>query len=147
MMARVKSLETEKQVLEDKLVMVGQDPKRAAEVMHILKEQRKQIEAYERVRSAHAVPLVTQLLDERTKLQNEIAFLNESNSTYHAKKRALQDRVAALEAERGEEASNAVRLDEALQEVNSIKAQLARERETRPPPTIVNVEGDASALQ
>ena len=105
------------------------------------------MDSYERIRTAHAMPLVTQLMDERTKLQNEIAFLNESNATYHAKKRALQDRVVALEAKRGEEALNVVRLDEALQERNSLKAQMARERESRPPPTIVNVEGYASDLQ
>jgi hypothetical protein len=74
------------------------------------------------------MPLVIQLMDGRTKLQNEIAFLNESNATYHAKKRALQDRVSTLEVERGAEASNSVKLDEALQDRNSLKAQLARER-------------------
>jgi hypothetical protein len=37
----VKSLENEKQRLEEKLVVVGQDPQNAKEIIHILKEQRK----------------------------------------------------------------------------------------------------------
>lgn len=42
---KVKALEAEKGVLEEKLVSLGKDPQTSAEVVHILKEKQEQIKA------------------------------------------------------------------------------------------------------